>query len=261
MAGLASGALLAPIAPLGAGCGGRREERTLGPYVVAITKETPAAFTADDASIFQVGTSIALPLRDRPSGLPRQAPYPGGVWITPERLRVQASYVISNLEDEELKVGILFDAWNEFVWYSPQIRVVDDDVIPDRSTVDRLVILPPRARVQGRVAYDDFERVALALATIVGGAPNPFHVLDPQTQIRLSPLSAPYVPAVISGLTGFDVSLRTTRAARVAVEVVVELLDLDEILVELGDPSRNQRRSDQGRRPLVPAIAAAPTPA
>lgn len=238
-----------------AGCGSPREQRTVGPYVVAITESTPAVVEGEEASVFQVGRSIALPLKDRPSGLPRTQPYRGAVVFTPDHLRVQMSYVLSNLEDRQVTVAVLVDAWNEFDFYSPQVRVVDDEIVADRSTVDRLVVLPPLSRVRGTVSFDDFERVALALATIGNDAPNPFHVLEPSTEIRESPLAAPYVPPIISGITGFDLSLRSGEAVRVAIEATVELLDLGEVLVPEGSDSKNRRRQDQGRRALVPVVA------
>ena len=40
-----------------------------------------------------------------------------------------------------------------------------------------------------------------------------------------SPLVDPYQPAVIPGVTGFDIGLRTTEPANIAIEVVVEVVD------------------------------------
>ena len=43
------------------------------------------------------------------------------------------------------------------------------------------------------------------------------------------PLVTPYIPKVIAGLTGFDLGIRTTEPANIAVEVVVEQLRLPQI--------------------------------
>lgn len=233
-----------------------RDPRTLGPYVVALKTDTPASVTGPEASLFQVKRSVALPLLERPQNLPATPPYPRGVWYTPEELRVQASYVVTNLEARDVSIELLVDGWNEFIWYSPQVRIVDEEVVPDRSCVQRPMILPPKSRAEGRVSFDDFERMAIALAGITNKAENPGHLLDPSTNLAESPLATKYIPSVISGITGFDVSLRATAAARVAVEVVVEVIDLDGILMEEGNEgaSPNRRARDFGRRELIPII-------
>lgn len=253
------GAVVAAFAPLG--CGTAPETRTWGPFVVAMTETTPAALTGDEASLFQVRRSIAVPVKPRPEGLSATPGYRRPVWITPEQLRTQLSYVITNLEDREVQIELLVDGWNGGFYYSPQVRVVEDGIEADRSCVQRLLILPAKGRVEGRVSYDDFERMAIALAGMTntqGRAPNPFHLLDPTTKLYESPLSKPYIPAVIESVLGFDLSLRSTAAVRVAVEATVEALDRDGVLMDSDeeDTSPNTRRDSYGRTVFVPVIAA-----
>jgi hypothetical protein len=239
------------------GCGsGERDPRTFGPYVVAMKSDTPPALEGPEASVFQVKRSVALPLSERPPNLPATPPYPRPVWFTPEQLRVQVDYVVTNLEARSIQMELLFDGWNEFIYYSPQVRVVDDEVIPDRSCVQRPILMPAKGRAEGRVSFDDFERMAIALAGITNNAENPGHLLDPSVNLRESPLATKYIPSVISGITGFDVSIRTAAAARIAVEVVVELIDRDDILMEEEEEgsSPNRRDRDMGRRQLIPVI-------
>jgi hypothetical protein len=235
-----------------------RDARTFGPYVVALKPDTPAAIVGPEASLFQVKREVPLPIKSWPEDVAATPPYPRpGVWYTPDKLRVQLSYVISNLEPTNVQVELLVDAWNEFVVYQPQVRIVDDEVLPDRSCVQRLMIVPGRSRVEGRVSFDDFERVAIALAGIMNNAPNPFHLLDPTTKLYESPLSRDHIPGIISGITGFDLSLRSTAAVRVAVEAIVEVIDLGEILMDEGEEgtSTNRRAVDRRRRPLIPVVA------
>jgi hypothetical protein len=233
-----------------------RDARTFGPYTVALKSDTPAALESEDGAIFQVRRSIPLPIKPRPPGLPGTAPYPSGVWYSPNEFRVQLSYVITNLEDKEVQVELLVDGWNEFRAYTPQIRIVEDDVQADRSCVQRPIIIPAKGRIDGRVSYDDFERMAIALAGILNKAPNPFHLLDPTVDLYGSPLSKPYIPFIIDGITGFDLSLRSRGGpVRVAVEATVEVIDRAEILMEEGNEGSSTNRRP---RDLVPEIAAPP---
>ncbi len=253
--------VLGTFAASGLGCSSDpRDPRTYGPYVVALKSDTPAALAGDETSLFQVKRSIPLPIGEAPPGLERVAPYPGPVWITPEKFRVQLSCVITNLEDRELDVELLVDGWNEFIFYSPQVRIVREDVVPDRSCVQRAMILPAKARLENRVSYDDFERMAIALAAMINKAPNSGHLLDPQTNLNESPLAKPYIPQIISGITGFDLSLRIRGAAsaRVAVEATVELIDLAGFLMKEGEEanSPNRRPGSRGRREFLPVVPA-----
>ncbi|MGZ6087083.1 MAG: hypothetical protein ACXWUE_26640 [Polyangiales bacterium] len=235
-------------------CGGTRDSRTNGPFYVAITDKTPAALMGDQGGVYQVRRSIPIPLGEKPD-IPGLKPYPGGVWYTPADLRVQMSYVITNMEDKDVTVELLVDGWNEFIWYSPQVKLDDEgQVQADRSCVDRHIIIPAKSRAEGRVSFDDFERMAQALAAIENKAPNPFHVVEPSTSFD-DPLIKPYMPEVIDGITGFDLSLRATEPVRVVVEATLELVDLKGVLVEEGTDSKNRRSSKKELQPVVAAPA------
>lgn len=256
------GASLVPLASLSSsifGCSSStRDARTFGPYVAAIKSDTPPILASDEATIVQVRRSIALPLKDRPQGLPATPGHAGGVWYTPDQLRVQLSYILTNLENEAVQMEVLVDGWNEFRAYTPQMRIVDDELEADRSCVQRPMILPPKSRTEGRVSFDDFERMAIALSGIFNNAPNPFHLLDPTVDLYSSPLAKPYIPKIIDGITGFDLSLRSRRGVKkIAVEATVEIIDLGEILIEEGNEgsSTNNRRR---YREFIPVVAAPP---
>lgn len=257
------GAAVVAAGPLG--CGAAPDSRTWGPYVIAITNTTPPVAQGEEDAVFMVRRPITIPVKPRPDGLAATPGYRRPVWITPDKLRTQLSYVITNLESTDLRIEFLVDGWNGSVYYSPQTRVVDDAVVSDRSCIQRLMILPAKSRVQGRISYDDFERMAIALAGMSNTAlkaPNPFHFLDPSVKLYESPLSKPYIPQTIESILGFDVSLRLTAgvgtgAPRVAVEATVEALDLDEVLMASGEEeqSPNTRRDSYGRAAFVPVVA------
>lgn len=243
-------AVVSVLVALAIACSGTRETRTAGPYVVAITATTPPVIQSQEGGLYQMQRSVGLPLAERPKDLPSAKPYPGGVWYTPADLRVQVSYVISNLEDKDVNVELLVDGWNEFIYYAPQVSLdAEGQVQADRSCVDRLMIVPAKGRVTGTVSFDDFERMAMALATVENGAPNPHHVMDPSTTFD-DVLVKPYLPAVIDGITGFDVSLRTTEPVRVALEATVELVDLAGVLLDEGSTTTSRRPG----RAFVPQV-------
>lgn len=249
----ALGVLAALVMTSAMSCGSEpRDARTFGPYVVALKADTPAA--VEGGEVFMVRRAIPLPIKARPPGIPNTPGYPGGVWFTPEQLRVQVAYVITNLEDKEITIELLLDGWNEFIAYTPQMRIVEDELEADRSCVQRPLILPPKSRTAGHISYDDFERMAIALAGIVNKAPNPFHLLDPTVDLYASPLSKPFIPAVIDGISGFDLSLRSRGGAvRVALEATIEIIDHAEILMEEGNEGGAPNRRPQA---LIPQIAA-----
>jgi len=252
------GGALVAAAPIG--CGTAPQSRTWGPYVVALTSSSPALIAGEEASVFQLGRQIAIPIKPRPEGLSNTPSYRRPVWITPDQLRIQLSYVITNLEDRDLQIELLVDGWNGSFFYAPQVRVVDDEIVADRSCVQRLMIIPAKGRLEGRVSFDDFERMAIALAGIgntANKAPNPFHLLDPTTKLYESPLSKPHIPAVIESILGFDLSLRTTAAVRLAVEATVEAIDREDVLMDEGEEaeSPNRRRESYGRTALTPVVA------
>jgi len=239
----ASGCLAALMlcAPLAMSCGRASEARTLGPYTLAIKENTPAALQGEEGGVYQVTVPIALPLFEPPKGdQPNKVkPYSRGLWFTSSDVQIQVSYVITNFENSDITIQLLVDGWNEYIRYSPAVRIVDDDVVADRSCNDRLLVVPAKKRVEGRVSFDDFERIATALATVQNGAPNATHVMEPHTKLRESPLTRAFVPPVIAGLVGFDLSLRSSAKVKVAVEATVEIIDHVGVMVPKGEKATN----------------------
>lgn len=267
--GVGAGAL-APLAVPGlggllAGCSSATDRRTQSTAVIAITETTAPAVTTEEDAIYQVTRPMPVPLTPRPPSNVLGAaikPFPRGLWYTTADLRVQCTYVISNLTNAQLRAEILFDVWNEFLYYAPTVTVSEEDGLQaDRSSIDRLVDVPARSRLVASVSFDDFERAAVALAIMQDPArPNDFHLVEPSTNLFQSALAKPYLPSVIPGIAGFDLSLRVAGAVGAPPKVVVEAtLELEDrtgnLLVKEGaDPSPNRTKQSMGRQPLVPRV-------
>lgn len=235
LAGLAVGCALS------FGCSQTNETRTIGPYTLAITDTTPPAVPAvgDSDPIFETRTTVVLPLIDRPKDLTgdKVKPYPRAIWYASSALQMQLTFVLTNLGAADTSVEVLVDGFNEFVRYVPVAHLSEEGTSIDLSMVNRRIIVPAHGRATGTVSYDDFERMATALAIIENNAPNPFHVVEEHTNLFTDPQTKPLLPQVIDGLTGFDISLRSMGPNKIALEATVELIDHQGLLVPEGDPS------------------------
>jgi len=243
-------------------CGGTTDQRTDSRvYTLAVTDKTPPALSAGDGSgVYQVQVPIVLPLIPRPQDLPGTAvkPYPRAIWYTPNDLEVQVSYVLTNAGDDDLNMEILVDGWNEFIRYTPTVSVDNEGrVNADLSTLDRRVFIHGHERLTGVFSFDDMQRVAYDLATIMNGDPNPFHVVEAHTRLLEDPSTAPYVPSIIDGLTGFDLSIRTMQSAKVELEATLEMIDHGGYLVAEGSTS-DARPPGTRYRPVVASASGRP---
>lgn len=264
--GLGAGVVAVPgLGAFAAGCAGPTDRRTEPTAVIAITETTAPAVTTEEDAIYQVTRPMPVPLVARPASNllgPAVKPYARGLWYSPSDLRIQCTYVVSNLTNATLRAEILFDMWNEFIYYAPAVTVSEEEGLQaDRSSIDRLVDIPAKSRVVASVSFDDFERAAVALAIMLDPArPNDFHLVDPATNLFQSALAKPYLPSAIDGITGFDLSLRVSGAVGAPPKVVVEAtLELEDrtgtLLVKDGDPpSPNRTKQSMGRTPLVPRV-------
>ena len=118
--------------------------------------------------------------------------------------------------------------------------VSDDETEPNLSGYDNLFAVPGKSRIEGDLSPDDTYNLEANLATVENVlALNPSnlsvsitelcnHIFNLQHRSNDGdPLVTPYVPSVIAGLTGFDLGLRTYEPANVAVEIVVDVTDLN----------------------------------
>lgn len=267
---------LAGVLAFAAACGDFEETRTLRARQVAISESDAPIYDDGELTIFESKLGIEFPLlapsRDQARALRRAAvePYPSHPWIEVDDLRVQVSWVVSNLDAETHVVGVLIDPWNEFGRYWPGMSLVDADngeYLPNLSGYDLLIEVPgtehgKRSRVSGTATYEDMSEMAIDLATVMQLIETPptnddaafqdadalamyaNHAFHVQNRSGASPLVDPYRPSVIAGLTGVDVGLRTFEPANVALEIVVEL-------VRIGDESPVPTKDEERERALL----------
>jgi hypothetical protein len=107
----------------------------------------------------------------------------------------------------------------------------------DRATLGAVVQAP---RITGTFTFDDMDELARDFATVfkilADAAPldaaeddprsTPInHAFNVRNRSYNSPLLAPYQPAIVPGLVGFDFGVRASEPVNVALEIVVEIRD------------------------------------
>jgi hypothetical protein len=233
---------LALLALGAASCAGTDEDQVTQPSVVGMTDKIAPLYSDGEVSLYQVQTPVRLPLR-KPTDAERAAlgkadPFPRAPFLKASDLRIEIRFTLSNLDDKPHAVELLVDPWNEFVRYRPRITVGEEEVTPDFSGYDRFYILPPKSRTQGTLNSDDTFELAVDLATaeVLIAAPPPGanlngmvnHLFNIQNRSNAyDPLINPHVPKVVPGMIGFDLGLRSYEPGNVAVEVIVDVQDLN----------------------------------
>jgi len=182
-------------------------------------------------------------------------PYGRQPWITLKDVRVQLSWTLTNLDDQQHEVELIIDPWNEFGRYYPGLTLVDaeeGEYFPNLSGIDYRYILEgankgKSSRRQGVFTYEDLDEMARDFGTVMNLIMNPptslpgggmleegesalptyvNHAFEAQNHSERDALTKAWVPNVVAALTGIDMGLRTTEKANVALEVVVEITDL-----------------------------------
>jgi hypothetical protein len=242
-----------------------------------------SAPTYDDGQqqIFQVAREVRLPYR-RPTDAERPRadldPYPRVPFHVTTDSRVTIRFTLSNLDDQQHNVELLVDPWNEFVRYVPGVTTVgEDEVLPNFSGIQRIFVLPPKGRVEGILTPDDMVELATDLTVAMSLARRPPHALGAfagparlnrafNSQNRSSepdPVLEPWMPGRktnIATVIGFDLGLRTGEPAKIAVELVIDVEDLNgERVVMDGDEKTAENRTvgRPGTALMPPAGAAA----
>ena len=214
------------------------------PVVLGMTDTMPAFYSDQENTLYQVKLPVPLPMRkplDSELSDTKTPPYPRAPFLLASDVRLEIRWTLTNLDDKPHTVELLFDPWNEFVRYRPAIQQIDEENTRiDLSGNDQFHKLGPKERLVGVLTPDDTRELAVDLATIESILANP-PAADAQygapalinravaVQNRSTdgdPLLTPYIPAVIAGLTGFDLGMRTSERANVAVEVTVDITDL-----------------------------------
>lgn len=191
-------------------------------------------------------------------------PYPRAPFLTAEDESVEVHYTISNIDNQQHTVWLLIDPWNEFVRWNPGVTVVSDEETTPNWGYDLPFVVPAMSRIDGTLTPDDMHEIAIKLASVEnllaspqakaaagadagtdgGAAPDDPNATDPGNQgfdptayannifnpqnrsNGNDPLYTPWIPAEIAGLTGFDLGIRTTEPANIAVEITMQVQDL-----------------------------------
>ena len=231
----------------GGGCANNDDNQVNQPTELGMTSTMAPYYSDQETTLYQAQVPVQLPIRQPTPGelgaLGPMAPYPHAPYLSSTDERVEIRFTISNIDDQPHNIEVLLDAWNEFDRYKPGIQVVSDEQsTPDFSVYDRYFVVPGKSRVQGTVTPDDTREMEVDLATaeaINAGLPplgqdasgNALmnHAMNLQNRSTQSdPLIQPWIPkGVVPGLTGFDLGIRTTEQANVAIEVTVDITDLN----------------------------------
>jgi hypothetical protein len=243
----------------------------LEPTSVALTEGAAPVYDDGELTIYEAKTGLMLPILapsdEELATLSQQAPDPfeREPWITSGDVRVQVNWTLSNLDPGGHSIWVMIDPWNEFGRYEPAIHVSDDEAVRDFSGIDMLFDLPgveedsptggSGPRLHGTFTYDDMDELAGDFATVFkilsSVVPDEDTEEDPRATLvnhafnvrdrsYNSPLLAPYRPAVVPGLVGFDFGVRSFEPANVALEVVVEI-----------DDSNGERVWERGQRAVL----------
>ena len=239
-------------------CAPGSSDQVVPPIDLGMTSGMDAGYTnqAQMASTYEVQMPVQLPVRKPTSadlkGLspnPKGTGYPRAPYLKTTDESVEVHYTISNIDSQQHDVWMLIDPWNEFVRWRPGITLTQDGPVPNQG-FQLVFVVPPRSRIDGTLTPDDITELAIRLAsaenllnspqakaalatdagTMGGFDPGGYaqHMFNPQNHSNGNdPIFTPWIPPVIAGLTGFDLGLRTIEAANVAVEITMQIQDLN----------------------------------
>jgi hypothetical protein len=249
--------LAVAFAALQFACGTSAETHHLPPQLMGMTDRTPPIYDDGEMTLYEVRMPVALPVL-RPSDVQRQnlsrqrvAPFPRFPWVESDDVRVQVTWMLVNLDAATHDVEILVDPWNEFGRYWPGFTIVDEqngEALPNLSGIDIRRLLPGArdenagsTRLSGTFTFEDLGELAADFATVINiiesvtpppddGEGDPrielvnhtFHVDNRQGD---TPLTDRYRPEAVPAVSGFDLGLRTTEPANIAIEIAIEIVD------------------------------------
>lgn len=237
-----------------------------GTFALAIAADTPAFFTSMDLTLFLVETRVELPVREPtaeelaalevPDG--RTHPWARRPWVERGDYEIQIDWTLSSLSDAPQIVTLTVNGFNEFDEYMPGVSVVDDDFVIDFANWERTLLVQPGARIGGTIREEELDEIAVDLATVVNGAPNPNQVVFFQNHSDHDERSRMFIPGVVPALTGFRIGLRVGGedlggAPPMALEFVVRVRDPRDRIVGADEESWMLPVPT----PFVPALAVA----
>jgi hypothetical protein len=243
-----------------AACSKASADQVTSPVALGMTDTTPPYYSDGQLTLYQSMTPVALPVRAMTDtdiqvagSAPAGTPYPRGVFLRAEYESVEVHYTLSNVDGTPHNVWLLVDPWNEFVRWAPGVTVVNDELTEPNYGYDLEFPVAAKDRVDGTITSDDMHEIAIKLASVenllanmsqgsatgtmfdtTAVANNIFNPANRSNSVPADPLYTPWIPPVIAGITGFDLGLRTSEPANVAVEITIEVQDLrgDRFIVE-----------------------------
>ncbi len=236
-------------------CASGSADQEVGPTSVGLTSTTAPYYDDGNLTLYEAQVPVALPVRQPSSAeikalgsAPTGTPYPRAPFLLASDESVEIQYVIANADSQPQTVWLLIDPWNEFVRYRPGVTVVDDDETVPNLGYDLGFYVAANSKVQGTITPDDVHEIAIKLASTEkvlasslatssadAGTDNSLsatelanHIFDSQNRSNAGdPLYTPWIPPVVAGITGFDLGIRTSAPANVAVQIVMDVQDLN----------------------------------
>jgi hypothetical protein len=217
------------------------------PVDLGMTPKMAAYYRDQNITILEAQTPVRLPVR-KPTAAdmkslgpaPKGTRYPHAPFLTAGDESVEVHYTISNLDAQQHSVWLLIDPWNEFVRWNPGVTIVSDEETQPNWGYDLAFLVPGQSRIEGTFTSDDMLEIATKLASVenmlasaqaIAGfdpAATANNIFNPQNRSNSGdPLYTPWIPPVIAGLTGFDLGLRSYEAANIAVEITMEIKDVN----------------------------------
>lgn len=206
----------------------------------ALTDTTPAFVEGEEESLFLVEERIELPVRvpsdtqmaELVSGAGEVAiPFARLPWVQRHDYEIEVDYVLINLDDSRSSVDVVINGFNEFHEYLPGVIFDDDEIIPEFAQWERFIVLEPLERRFGTIREEEFDEIAVDLATVVNGVSNANQIVHPNNHSSTDRRSQEFIPEVIPALTGLRVGLRATSTSNVVIEITVRVRDVSSRIV------------------------------
>ncbi len=266
---LLTGFVLSLALPLG--CAEKGETQVEAPVVLGMLETAAPTYDDGQMQIYEAYLPVELPLRrpsddEKPKG--SSDPYPRPPFTLASDTRITARFTISNLENKPHVIELLLNPWNEFVRYEPGVTVDEEATTPNFSGINGRYVLPPLGRIEGIITPDDFVELATDLGTAMKLKKTPpaddspfagpalynraFNVQNRSSQQDV--VLAPFIPSIVANIVGFDLGLRTYEPSKVAVEIVLDIEDLngDRVIPAGSDAKRIGRPGTVLAPPAVP---------
>ncbi len=237
------------------------------PIALGMSDKLAPFYMDENTTLYEVQVAVPLPIRkptatDLAALTGKDPPYPRPPFLLDSDEQIEIHYTLTNLDTQSHVVELLIDPWNEFVRYRPGITVIsDEETLPNLSGIDEYFVVAGMSRTTGTITQDDTNDLAVKLATVENIMAQPGanmsgvmtdgpestdmsgttqlinHVFNIQNRTNTGdPLFTKYIPPVIAGLTGWDLGLRTSEPANFAVEISIDLTDLNgNRIVQPGD--------------------------